>query len=140
MYRKVKSSGLHISYEKNDEFNALIRRCSSLPFVGKEKLDEAFQIITERAEALNDKNLKDFSQDLIDYLNSQWRHGVFSIQDWTISDVNLMTVPTTNNGQEGQNRRFKENFGIYPKFWDFILSVNDELETCSHDILQIDPG
>ena len=74
---------------------------------------------------------------MIDYLNSQWRQGVFSFQDWNLYDLNLLRVPSTNNGNEGQNRRLKENFGAHPKLWDFLLTLNDELECRSTDILQI---
>ena len=111
-----------------------MRRCSSLPFIKKEDLDKAFRIFNQRADDLNDVDLVKFSKDLIIYLNSQWRQGVYSIQDWNLYDLNLLLVPSTNNGNEGQNRRLKENFGTHPKLWDFLLTLNDELESRSTDI------
>ena len=114
-----------------------MRRCSSLPFVKKEDLDKAFRIFNKRAEDLDEEVLIEFSKEMIDYLNSQWRQGVFSFQDWNLYDLNLLRVPSTNNGNEGQNRRLKENFGAHPKLWDFLLTLNDELECRSTDILQI---
>ena len=39
-----------------------------------------------------------------------------------------MTVPATNNGQEGSNRRFGEDFGVHSSLWSFILTMNEELE------------
>ena len=46
-------------------------------------------------------------------------------------------VPSTNNGNEGQNSWFKEEFGIHPKIWDFFLTVDDELQSVNADIPQI---
>ena len=111
-----------------------MRRCSSLPFVKKDDLDEAMEIFNKRAENLENEDLREFSYRLIEYLNSQWRQGVFAVQDWNLYDLNLLLVPTTNNGNEGQNRRFKENFGIHPKIWEFFLILDKELEVRNADI------
>ena len=97
-------------------------------------LDAAFVIFQRRAEDLEEDELKDFSKRLIEYLNTQWRQGVYAVQDWNLYDLNLLLVPSTNNGNEGQNRRFKENFGIHPKIWDFFLTLSLELESRSADI------
>ena len=134
VWRKIKKAGYQVSYEKNDKFNALMRRCSSLPFVKKDDLTKAFKIFENRADDLEDDKLKEFSKALIEYLNAQWRHGVYAVQDWNLYDLNLLLVPSTNNGNEGQNRRFKENMGVHPKFWDFLLTLNSEIETRSSDI------
>ena len=48
-----------------------------------------------------------------------------------------MTVPATNNGQEGSNRRFGEDFGVHPSLWSFILTMNEELENSNEDIRSI---
>jgi hypothetical protein len=48
-----------------------------------------------------------------------------------------MIVPATNNGQEGSNRRFREDFVVHPNFWSFILTMNDELERVVGDIKSI---
>ena len=45
-----------------------------------------------------------------------------------------MIVPATNNGQEGSNRRFGEDFGVHPSLWSFVLTMSDELETSDSDI------
>ena len=127
-------AGFQVCYEKDDQFNALMRRCSSLPFVKKDHLDEAFEIFNKRAQDLDDQDLREFSLALIESLNSQWRQGIFAVQDWNLYEINLLLVPSTNNGNEGQNQRFKENFGIHPKLWNFFLTLSQELESRSADI------
>ena len=134
VWRRIKNAGLQVVYEKDDKFNALMRRCAALPFVKKEDFDAAFAVFETRKDALESEKLRVFSASLITYLNDQWRHGVFATQDWNLYDINLMLVPSTNNGNEGQNRRFKENFGIHPKIWQFFLTLDDELQSCSADI------
>ena len=74
---------------------------------------------------------------MIEYLTRTWRQGVYSLQDWNLSDINLMIVPATNNGQEGSNRRFGEDFGIHPSLWSFVLNMNEELENSDEDIRSI---
>ena len=69
-------------YEKDDKFNALMRCCSSLPFVRKKVSDEVFVIFEDTMEKLESEKLKEFSRNLIDYLNNQWRHGNLSTQEW----------------------------------------------------------
>ena len=70
----------------------------------KDHLDEAFEIFNKRAQDLDDLDLREFSLALIESLNSQWRQGIFAVQDWNLYDINLLLVPSTNNGNEGQNR------------------------------------
>ena len=47
-------------YEEDNNFNALIRRISALPFATKKDLDEAFKIFETRAEAIKDDKLNQF--------------------------------------------------------------------------------
>ena len=56
-------------------------RCSSLPFVKKDDLNRAFKIFEDRADNLEDVDLREFSKSLIEYLKSQWRQGVYAVQD-----------------------------------------------------------
>ena len=137
IWRRVQKKGFQTIYEKNDQFQAVIRRMSALPFAPKDELDEAFKIFEKRTESLEDEELEKFCKDMIEYLNNTWRHGPYAIQDWNLSDLNLMIVPATNNGQEGSNRRFGEDFGVHPNFWSFILTMNDELERVEGDIKSI---
>ena len=137
VWRRVQKKGFQTIYEKNDKFNAVIRRMSALPFAPKNDLDAAFEIFEKRTESLDDDELEKFCKDMIKYLNDTWRHGEFAIQDWNLSDLNLMIVPATNNGQEGSNRRFGEDFGTHPNFWSFILTMNDEFERVEGDIKSI---
>ena len=137
VWRRVKSNGFQVVYDKNDKFSAIIRRMSALPFTPKNDLDKAFEIFNTRTEALEEEDLKLFCKEIIEYLNNTWRHGAFAVQDWNLSDINLMIVPATNNGQEGSNRRFKEDFGVHPSFWSFVLTMNDELERVEADIKSI---
>ena len=45
-----KEKHLQVAYEKDDSFNAFIRRVSALPFVKSTDLDPAFNIFRRRAE------------------------------------------------------------------------------------------
>ena len=134
VWRRIKKAGLQVVYEKHDAFNALMRRCSSLPFIRKSDLDRAFNIFNKRADELEDTDLVKFSKELIEYLHNQWRHGQYAFQDWNLYDLNLLLVPSTNNGNESQNRRFRETFGVHPKLWDFFLTMQSELESRKNDI------
>ena len=137
VWKKVKKNGFQNIYEKHDQFNALVRRMSALPFAPKEALDEAFKIFKNRTEEIKDREIKEFCYELIEYLADTWRNGSYALQDWNISDINLMVVPATNNGQEGSNRRFGEDFGTHPSLWSFMLTMNEELETSDNDIRSI---
>ena len=134
VWNKVKKNGLQITYEKDDQFNALIRRMSALPFCPKSDLDKAFEIFEKRSREMEDEDLNLFCQNMIKYLNDTWRNGIYCLQDWNLSDINLMTVPATNNGQEGSNRRFGEDFGVHPSLWSFVLTMNEELENSDNTI------
>ena len=137
VWKRVKKNGFQVVYEKDDNFNAIIRRMSALPFAPKKDLDEAFKIFETRAEAMKDDELNQFCHEMIEYLTRTWRQGVYSLQDWNLSDINLMIVPATNNGQDGSNRRFGEDFGIHPSLWSFTLTMNEELENSNEDIRSI---
>ena len=97
--KKEKKNGFQVIYEKDDQFNALIRRMSALPFAPKETLDEAFKIFEKRAAEVNDDETTQFCYEMVEYLADTWRNGVYALQDWNLSDINLMVVPATNNGQ-----------------------------------------
>ena len=85
-----------MAYEKNDDFNALVRRISALPFSKPDDLDEVFALFKVRANKLDDK-LAEFSHELIDYAQIQWRER-FCVQDWNLYNINCLMVPSTNNG------------------------------------------
>ena len=80
--------------------------------------ERSSEIFNKRAQDLDDQDLSEFSLALIESLK-----GIFAVQDWNLYDINLLLVPSTNNGNEGQNQRFKENFGIHPKLWNFFLTL-----------------
>ena len=80
IWKRVKKTHLQVEYEKNYEFNALIRRLSSLPFVKPEDLNEAFEIFRKRALNLKSEKVQEFSLNLIEYAQTQWRER-FAIQD-----------------------------------------------------------
>ena len=122
--------------KKNDKFNALVRRISSLPFVKPVDLDKAFAIFNSRAESLKDGPLRTFSIELIEYAQTQWREQ-FAIQDWKLYDISCLLVPSTNNGNEGNNGRFLSDFGVHPPYWSFILDATSELEKAESDIPSI---
>ena len=75
VWRRVQKKGFQTIYEKNDKFNAVIRRMSALSFAPKDDLDEAFKIFDKRTESLEDEELEKFCKDMIEYLNNTWRHG-----------------------------------------------------------------
>ena len=71
IWKRVKKTHLQVEYEKNYEFNALIRRLSSLPFVKPEDLNEAFEIFRKRALNLKSEKVQEFSLNLIEYAQTQ---------------------------------------------------------------------
>ena len=73
IWKRVKKTNLQVEYEKNDEFNALIRRLSSLPFVKPEDLNDAFEIFRKRAANLKSDKVQEFALKLIDYAETRWR-------------------------------------------------------------------
>ena len=131
----MKKAGLQVEYDKHDDFNALVRRISALPFTKPADLDEAFEKYRQRAKKL-DKKLEAFSNELINYAQVQWRER-FSIQDWNLYNINTMMVPSTNNGNEGANGRFLVDFGVHPNFWSFCLDACEELQRANDDIPSI---
>ena len=70
----MKKAGHQVDYDKDDDFSALVRRISALPFTKPADLDEAFEKYRERAGKLN-KKLEAFSNELIDYAQVQWRYS-----------------------------------------------------------------
>ena len=131
----MKKAGHQQDYEKDDDFNALIRRISALPFTKPVDLDEAFIKFRQRADKL-EKKRGAFSHELINYAQVQWRER-FSVQDWNLYDINCLMVPSTNNGNEGANGRFLVDFGVHPPFWSFCLDACEELERVTADIPSI---
>ena len=71
----------------DDKFNAVVRRISALPFIKPCDLEEAFIKFNERAESLEDEEVKKFTLGLIDYAQVQWRER-FAVQDWNLYDLN----------------------------------------------------
>ena len=132
----MKKSGYQNAYENDNKFNAVVRRISALPFIKPCDLEEAFSIFTERAESLEDEDLKIFTLGLIDYAQIQWRER-FSVQDWNLFDINCLLVPSTNNGNDGANGRFLTDFGVHPPFGSFIIDATTELERAENDIPSI---
>ena len=52
-------------------------------------------------------------------------------------DINCLLVPATNNGNESVNGRFSNDFGAHPQFWNFCLTMSEELERVERDIPSI---
>ena len=61
MWKRVKKSGYQTAYDNDDKFNAVVRKISSLPFVKPCDLEEAFEKFVERAENLEDADVKYFT-------------------------------------------------------------------------------
>ena len=131
----MKKHVFYVAYEKNDDFNALVRRISALPFTKPEDLDAALATFNERADKLDEK-LAEFSHELIEYAQVQWRQR-FAIQDWNLYNINCLMVPSTNNGNEVANGRFLVDFGVHPPFWSFSLDACEELNRVNDDIPSI---
>ena len=60
----MKKNGFQNIYEKHDQFNALVRRMSALPFAPKEPIDEAFKIFKNRTEEIKDREIKECLKDI----------------------------------------------------------------------------
>ena len=136
IWKRVKKNHLQVAYERDDSFNAFIRRVSALPFVKSTDLDPAFDIFRRRAENLKDEELREFAYVLINYAQVQWRER-FCIQDWNLFDINVLMVSATNNGNESANGRFANDFGVHPSFWNFLFTMSEELERVERDIPSI---
>ena len=93
-------------YEREEDFNHLVRMLASLPFAPSDQLDRVFALLALKAGAIKVEKLKIFSIELVKYVNNQWLHGMFIKQDWNMYDLNTMMVPATNNGNEGSNSKF----------------------------------
>ena len=48
-----------------------------------------------------------------------------------------MMVPATNNGNEGTNGRFNNDFGVHPNLWNFLWGVKDVMSKTDTDIRQL---
>ena len=69
-----------------------MKRVCSLPFVPSdcyplalEVLDDCLDAITADSEV--EVEVKQFSEDLIDYTQRNWLNGPFSVQDWNLFDI-----------------------------------------------------
>ena len=61
VWKRVKKSGFQTAYDNDDKFNAVVRRISAMPFVKPCDLEEAFLKFVERAENLEDEDVKYFT-------------------------------------------------------------------------------
>ena len=68
----MKKAGHQQDYNNDDDFNALIRRISALPFTKPADLDESFTKFRGREDKL-EKKLGSFSHEVINYAQVQWR-------------------------------------------------------------------
>ena len=127
IWKRVKQNGFQTTYETDEDFHAFVRRLASLPFVKSGDLDKGFDIFSKRANDLKNEKVKEFCLDLIEYAKVQWRER-FIVQDWNLYDLNCLLVPATNNGNESANGRFSMDFGAKPQFWNFCLTMAEELE------------
>jgi hypothetical protein len=134
IWKRVKKNHLQVAYEK-DEFQCIYSSCFCSSFVKSTDLDPAFDVFRRRAENLKDEELREFAYVLINYAQVQWRECC--IQDWNLFDINVLMVPATNNGNKSANGRFANDFGVHPSFWNFLLTMSDELERVERDIPSI---
>ena len=65
---------------------------------------------------------------LIFLFSASWTSGVFSVQDWNLFDSDCQIIPTTNNGNEGENSRLNSLFATHPQLYRFVLQVIEELD------------
>ena len=137
----MKTGGHQTDYQQNHQFNSFIRRTCSLPFVPRDMVSRAMRILHRRKEDLVDNNrLYNFSGSLLEYINNTWINGVFCSQDWNLFDIDCQTVPTTNNGNEGENNRLSTIFSIHPQFYKFVLMVVEELQKTAEKVSDILDG
>ena len=93
-------------YEQNAQFNSFIHRVCSLPFVPKARIKEALTLLNLRAEKQKNDRARTFAAELLTYIHKEWIEGSFSMQDWNLFDLDSLSTPTTNNGNEGTNNRY----------------------------------
>ena len=90
--KRMKKAGFQATYNKDDEFNAFIRRCCSLPFVPQHMMDQALNILQKKAQNMKEEKTQKFSYSLLDYLKSTWVSGCFSVQDWNLFDIDCQVI------------------------------------------------
>ena len=62
--------------------------------------DQVFELLREKASQLKSAGHRQFSAELVEYAERQWRTGLFTKQDWNLFNINVLMVPATNNGNE----------------------------------------
>ena len=134
----LKASGLQTAYEKVPEFNAVVRRICSLPFVLKEiMVGEALSLIEKRGSKLKDQKQEEFVEAAVSLLKNTYINGTYCMDYWNMYDVDLTTVPVTNNGNEGWNSSSKTDYGTHPQANKFILTSCVLLEESEDNIMQL---
>ena len=99
-------------------------------------------ILFRRAEDCfeSDERLGDFCRNLLEYIQSTWTSGVFSVQDWNLFDSDCQIIPTTNNGNESENARLNSLFATHPQLYRFVLQVIEELDKTKNKLNDILDG
>ena len=140
--KRMRKAGFQTSYSKNEKFNAFIRRVCSLPLVPTKFLSHVMTILFRRAEDCfeSDERLGGFCRNLLEYVQSTWTNGVFSVQDWNLFDSDCQIIPTTNNGNESENARLNVLFATHPQLYRFVLQVIEELDKTKIKLLDILDG
>ena len=122
--------------DKNHEFNSFMRRLNSLPFVPKDRMREALDILGKRKESQKEE-AQVFCQEILELISSNYISGSFCLEDWNIFDVDLTTTPVTNNGNEGTNKGLAEELGQHPQANRWISIACDILMTSEDKVQQL---
>ena len=132
----MKAAGLQTLNEKDSKFNSFMRRLNSLPLVPKHRMREALQLLEARSKKVPPEAHK-FCSEIIDLIHRVYLEGQYCLDDWNIFDVDLISTPVTNNGNEGTNRGLAEEFGLHPQANRWIHLCCDVLSTAEDKIYQL---
>ena len=86
---------------------------------------------------LKDQRQEEFVEAAVSLLRNTYINGTYCMDDWNMYDVDLTTVPVTNNGNEGWNSSSKTDYGTHPQANKFILTSCVLLEESEDNIMQL---
>ena len=125
LWKRVNKANLRSEYskKKNAAFANFIRACVGISFVPLNQLDNALNVLRRMGRELKEQKFRDFSKNLVDYLNTFWLNGRYSRESWNHF---VHRGASTNNANEGYNSRLnnKKTLNKHPNPYQFIQMGN----------------
>ena len=77
----MKQDGFSRHYREDTKFNSFIRRVCALPFVPSDMTTEGMTILRRLSEEMDSPELRDFTSNMIRYVERAWVSGPYSVQE-----------------------------------------------------------